>query len=174
MCVYTNIYIHIYENYTCACVWIFLYTYIHIDWIHKYLFINEYIDVICICMYTYRHIHIHVCIIIYVHMSVYFCTVQLLSCVWLFATPWTTARPLDYSSAITGWNIAICDNLDRSWDISLREVHQKKTNTVWFRIYMEPKTQNSQIHRSMVLEGKCGRGLHKWVKGVKSYKFPVM
>ena len=71
-------------------------------------------------MYVYRHIHIHVCIIIYVHMSVYFCTVQLLSCVWLFATPWTTARPLDYSSAITGWNIAICDNLDRSWDYQFK------------------------------------------------------
>ena len=106
--------------YTCACVWIFLYTYIYIDWIHKYLYINEYIGVICICMYTYRHIHIHICIIIYVHMSVYFCTVQLLSCVQLFATPWTAARPLDYSSAITGWNIAICDNLDRSWDYQFK------------------------------------------------------
>ena len=25
----------------------------------------------------------------------------------------------------------------------------------------------------MVPEGKCGRGLHKWVKGVKSYKFQL-
>ena len=38
---------------------------------------------------------------------------------------------------------------------------------------MEPKTQNSYVHRLMVPEGKCGRGLHKWVKRVKRDKLQL-
>ena len=68
-----------------------------------------------------------------------------------------------------GWNLAIWDNVDgplghyTMWS-------QRKTNSVWFHLYLELK--NKLVEREQI--GSCRRGWGKCTKEVKRYKLLVI
>ena len=68
----------------------------HINWNHRKI---AFIYILLIHTYIYRYISKHVCV--YIHMCVHVVSVvQSLTCVWLFATPWTAAHHSLLSSTI--------------------------------------------------------------------------
>ena len=48
-------------------------------------------------------------------------------------------------------DLAICDNTNDLEIIILSEVSQKKTNSVWFHLYMKSKKQNKQIKPNKII-----------------------
>ena len=58
-----------------------------------------------------------------------------------------------------------------SEDITLSDISQRKTNTIWTHLYVELKTNKktklADMNRLVVARGKW----MKWMKGVKSKKF---
>ena len=50
------------------------------------------------------------------------------------------------------WNIAICDSMDgpNLEGIMLSEINQRKTNTTWFYLHVEPKEQYKWTNRAEI------------------------
>ena len=63
---------------------------------------------------------------------------------------------MDYYSAIIKWNLAICDYLDWLECIMLGEISQRKTNAIWFHLYVESKKRKRRgsSHRGEDEAGK--------------------
>lgn len=69
-------------------------------------------------------------------------------------------------------------------EVMLNEVSQRRTNNLWFLLYVESKTQNKWtnktsklIHRRKLVIITGGKGWEdgrKTVKGIKKYKLPAI
>ena len=76
---------------------IYIYTHIYRFYIYAYII---YI-MVCIRMCITVCVHMYFMVCIYTHIYTYFIVAQLLSCVWLFVTPWTAAHQASLSFTIS-------------------------------------------------------------------------
>ena len=87
-------YIHIYIH-TYICIYIYIHTHIYVyTYIYTHIYVYTYIYT-HIYVYTYVYIHTYVCIYVLFQILLPYkllCCLCVISCVQLFATPWTVAH----------------------------------------------------------------------------------